>query len=238
MLSLFSAVLIGSLEAQAAPEGCYVKKPCQDLNCNGICVEDELALPKDDPDCLAAYDTRPNADYYWDIKSYGCKYPVDFLDYDDKSGKMLGPPGDGYSAGRLQSPPDTKFPDVLVILSCDNCPDTYNPSQADLDCDGIGDECDVCPADFDPLQLDGDGDKVGDLCDNCVAEVNTDQSDQDVDNIGDLCDNCISIINPFQTDGDEDDAGDECDNCVYIPNSTQEDNDNDGRAMPATTVPA
>ena len=64
MLSLFSAVLIGSLEAHATPEGCYVPKPCQDLNCNGICVEDEIAVPKDDPDCVASYDTRPNADYY------------------------------------------------------------------------------------------------------------------------------------------------------------------------------
>ena len=36
--------------------------------------------------------------------------------------------------------------------SCDNCPNTYNPTQADVDHDGRGDACDNCPNDYNPAQ--------------------------------------------------------------------------------------
>ena len=60
---------------------------------------------------------------------------------------------------------------------CDNCVDTPNPDQADLDNDGLGDECDNCPENSDPDQTDSDGDDVGDLCDNCKDVQNPDQED-------------------------------------------------------------
>jgi len=61
----------------------------------------------------------------------------------------------------------------------DNCPETFNPYQEDLDGDGAGDACDPdldgdgvldtvddCPLDYDPFQEDGDRDGMGDVCDD------------------------------------------------------------------------
>jgi len=60
----------------------------------------------------------------------------------------------------------------------DNCPNTANLDQADLDDDGIGDVCDV--------DLDGDG--VANAVDNCPETANPDQADSNGNGIGDLCD--------------------------------------------------
>ncbi len=59
----------------------------------------------------------------------------------------------------------------------DNCPNTYNPDQADMDADDIGDVCDI----------DMDGDGVSNDNDNCPTVSNPDQADSDGDNIGDAC---------------------------------------------------
>ena len=67
---------------------------------------------------------------------------------------------------------------------CDNCPEQYNPAQADADSDMLGDDCDDCPLDPDN-DIDGD-----DLCaqvDNCPDVYNPDQVDNDGDNVGDAC---------------------------------------------------
>ena len=60
----------------------------------------------------------------------------------------------------------------------DNCPDTPNPEQEDLDGDGDGDVCDD----------DSDGDVIPNLNDNCPLVSNPEQLDLDDDGLGDACD--------------------------------------------------
>ena len=60
----------------------------------------------------------------------------------------------------------------------DNCPGVYNPTQSDMDHDGIGDACDP--------DIDGDG--ILNEDDNCPYDYNPDQTDTDGDGIGDACD--------------------------------------------------
>lgn len=115
-----------------------------------------------------------------------------------------------------------------IVDPCDNCPNTPNADQTDLDFDGVGDVCDNCPAAANPEQEDADGDGVGDLCDTCPEAPNADQADADGDGIGDACDNCIEGFNPDQADSDADGIADACDLCPDIFNPDQVDMDGDG----------
>lgn len=90
----------------------------------------------------------------------------------------------------------------LVPDACDNCP-AYNPDQADLDGDGLGDAC--------ANDLDGDG--ILNPVDNCPTVANADQANHDTDALGDACDNCPFVSNPGQEDTDGDKVGDACGNC-------------------------
>ena len=103
--------------------------------------------------------------------------------------------------------------------ACDNCDDTLNPFQRDVDRDGIGDACDNCPSVGNGDQVDLDGDATGDACDpdddgdgfSDVDELRCGGDprdaghrppDEDGDAACDAVDNCPEIANPDQTDFD------------------------------------
>jgi hypothetical protein len=71
----------------------------------------------------------------------------------------------------------------------DNCPDKFNPDQADSDDDGYGDLCDTCN---NPGNTDCDS--RADPLDNCPTVANEGFSDADADGIGDACDRCSDVI--------------------------------------------
>ncbi|MEM1180464.1 MAG: hypothetical protein AAGM22_19120 [Acidobacteriota bacterium] len=123
-------------------------------------------------------------------------------------------------AGRLFGT-DVDADDVPGLL--DNCPDTTNPDQSDVDADGAGDSCDACPGSDD--RLDADGDATADGCDTCT--------DTDADGFGDpgfdanTCptDNCPDLPNADQADADDDGVGDACDTCFGDDASGDSDGD-------------
>ena len=98
-----------------------------------------------------------------------------------------------------------------VPNSSDDCLTVKNPSQSDVDHDGIGDACD-------PDQLDGDGDGVANSHDNCPGVANPTQADADHDGIGDACD----------SDRDGDGIPDLYDNCPGVANKDQRDTNGNG----------
>ncbi|MFI1772532.1 thrombospondin type 3 repeat-containing protein [Thalassobellus citreus] len=63
----------------------------------------------------------------------------------------------------------------------DNCPNNYNPDQADEDTDGIGNVCDL----VNNNDLDGDG--ILNDNDNCPNHYNPSQLDDDNDGVGNVC---------------------------------------------------
>jgi len=116
--------------------------------------------------------------------------------------------------------------DVTIIAPClggpDNCPVDSNPSQADINQDGIGDACQdsdgdgltdaeedsngngvVDTGELDPFLPDSDGDGV---CDGPVIPASA------------SCmiagDNCPALSNPLQEDSDLDGRGDVCDDDI------------------------
>lgn len=119
-------------------------------------------------------------------------------------------------------------PGGYVTNNTDNCPNAFNPDQANLDGDGLGDACDN--------DVDGDGRNADVDCNDRDASVwntLTSYRDQDADGFGDATqpsttcsltpatgfvlngtDNCPNTFNPDQANLDGDGLGDACDNDV------------------------
>jgi len=96
--------------------------------------------------------------------------PCPYNAANDGTGCNADPDGDGFPTFNLKTPENEIN---------DNCPESHNPYQEDLDGDGAGDACDPdldgdgvldtaddCPLAYDPLQEDGDRDGMGDPCDD------------------------------------------------------------------------
>jgi hypothetical protein len=116
-----------------------------------------------------------------------------------------------------------------VDNSDDNCPETPNPAQENLDLDFQGDACDpdkdgdLDPDETDCAPLDGSvGHKATEVCngidDDCDEAIDEGFADLDSDGIADCIDD----------DDDNDGTPDEADNCPVTANPSQTDQDGDG----------
>jgi hypothetical protein len=165
----------------------------QDLNCNGISIEDEPLIDVSSDECQDNIDpvtglVYDSNDLYFDYERFECEQLVADFDAD----------ADQLGAGSISiTSPGFPEPSSIFDLQCDNCPDRFNPNQFDTDCDGFGDACDFSPFSANSENSDLDGDGLGDLIDNCIFVPNPDQTDGDLDGNGDACDNCPVEWNPL-----------------------------------------
>ncbi|WP_435253962.1 thrombospondin type 3 repeat-containing protein [Tenacibaculum sp. A30] len=154
-------------------------------------------------------DASPN----W-TQSYNGMSNVPVLDLDLRNDNTVfaATYGRGIFSGKFTIDPNGDIDGDGVLNGVDNCPNTANPDQADVDNNGIGDVC-----------QDTDDDGIIDIEDNCPTTANPDQADADKNGVGDACqdtdkdgimddvDNCLTTANPDQADGNKDGVGDVCD---------------------------
>ncbi|WP_299001152.1 thrombospondin type 3 repeat-containing protein [uncultured Tenacibaculum sp.] len=138
--------------------------------------------------------------------------PVLDLDLRDDHTVFAATYGRGIFSGKFKIDPNGDADGDGVLNGVDNCPNTANADQADIDNNGIGDVC-----------QDTDEDGVLDVDDNCPNTANPNQTDIDNNGIGDACqdtdddgvmddvDNCLTTKNPDQADTNGNGIGDVCD---------------------------
>lgn len=114
------------------------------------------------------------------------------------------PPRDALAGDRLVADLTGRDGRLLDTIGTD----TYNP--LDLDNDGRINTEDNCPTTYNPTQANSDDDLLGDACDNCLTVNNPLQANADSDQFGDQCDNCPECPNDDQANGDGDECGDAC----------------------------
>lgn len=134
------------------------------------------------------------------------------------------------------------------INRLDNCPCSYNPTQTDIDGDGVGNTwtsengCDNCPDVFNPQTIDMDNNADGFIgtasntppYSRGFIDGDVRQTDTDGDGYGDLCD---VVEDPCgDDDNDLDGVHDYCDNCAFTDNEDQTDTDGDGYGDACDTV--
>ena len=68
-------------------------------------------------------------------------------------------------------------PDADCVGDTDNCPNTSNADQFDVDGDGFGDACDNCPNVDNPGQDDADSNGIGDACEDSDGDGVLDSDD-------------------------------------------------------------
>jgi hypothetical protein len=144
--------------------------------------------------------------YYFAVHAVG-DFPV--------IGSLDGTDSDIVTAIPTETPGDLDGDGVGDNL--DNCPNTYNPNQADSDEDSFGDACDGCPDDPDKTEPGSCGCGVSDI-------------DTDLDGPSDCNDNCPNDPNKTEAGicgcgiADTDSDGDGTVDCI------ETDDDNDGLA--------
>ena len=128
-----------------------------------------LAEYTDSSGLVSSLTPLPDSLYYWRVRAFKIS-TGDSSEYSATGSFTTGAyvctdsDGDGY--GDAEDPEN--------VCSDDNCPEDYNPDQADGDLDGVGDICDNCVDDYNPGQEDSDGDGIGDACDFICGDVNGD----------------------------------------------------------------
>ena len=142
--------------------------------------------------------------------------------------------GDGYCAGTL-------FNSVYMIGANDPCPDDpYNDRDNDGFCAGIGfkspkiGDRDNCPNVYNPDQADSNGNGIGDACEqirpgdegNVCNQNCATVTDSDNDGLSDTQEAALGT-NPNNPDTDGDGIPDGIDNCPLIANADQRDTDGD-----------